>query len=211
MFKDVGWFCKDLTQKAKEIIVFPCNLGGLVGGRGLLLLLVVVEGVGQHGGSWDSCAPNGCCKCPHGSPSNPFANHRSVITVYVYAPQSPHPPLGSRFNCVLIDTGWGENIIGQTSHPITLSDPSKLVLSPHVFGHGVHPYFSAAEFPMNMPDVWDKHWGRLPSVTGTAIILGEWGGLFRATTWNGQERVATRAWQEALMSYIVQREVGFCD
>ena len=34
-------------------------------------------------------------------------------------------------------------------HPIVLSNPQKLVLSPHVYGHGTQGYMSAANFPDN--------------------------------------------------------------
>ena len=69
------------------------------------------------------------------------------------------------------------NIQGHVTHPITLSNPQKLVLSPHIYGHGSHSYFSASNFPSNMPQIWWQHWARIPNETGHAVLVGEWGPL----------------------------------
>jgi len=127
--------------------------------------LVVVEGVGAHGGSWSSCAPNGCW--------------------------------------------WGENLQGHISHPISLSDNTKLVLSPHIYGHGNHPYFRDPNFPDNLPDVWWQHWGRVPNATGHAVLVGEWGGLWDAAEWpQGVMRPSTKVWQQKVTSYLREQGIG---
>ena len=38
-----------------------------------------------------------------------------------------------------------------------------------------------AAFPANMPRVWDELWGYLNEITGTPVVLGEWGGLWPQT------------------------------
>jgi len=126
--------------------------------------LILVNGVGQHGGAYSSCAPHGCW--------------------------------------------WGENIQGQASHPVALQDQSKLVLTPHVYGHGNHPYFFAADFPNNLPPIWTQHWGRIPGTTGHAVVVGEWGGIWAATQRNGHDLRATEPWQRALTAYMSQRGIG---
>ena len=63
-------------------------------------------------------------------------------------------------------------MIGHATTPVSLSRPQKLVLSPHVYGHGGHGYMSAADFPENMPAVWDAHWGFVPVQSGTPLLLG---------------------------------------
>ena len=68
---------------------------------------------------------------------------------------------------------------------------------------------SAANFPHNMPAVWRKHWGRIPSATGVALLLGEWGGIWHSHDWNGNHFKATRKWQLELTAYLVQQGVGF--
>jgi endoglucanase len=65
---------------------------------------------------------------------------------------------------------------GAINYPVALSNPAKLVYSPHVYGHGNHPYMRAADFPHNMPAIWWHHFARVPSATGVPIVLGEWGG-----------------------------------
>ena len=58
-----------------------------------------------------------------------------------------HPPWA------LLICGWGEHVQGALSAPVALPDPSRLVYSAHVYGHGNHPYMRAADFPNNMPAV----------------------------------------------------------
>ena len=78
-------------------------------------------------------------------------------------------------------TRRGENIQGHATHPIVLSDPSKLVLSPHVYGdtNDGRDYGD----PNDGPDIWDAHFGDAAAATGTAVLIGEWGGV-----WDGPEK-----------------------
>lgn len=50
----------------------------------------------------------------------------------------------------------GENLVGAHRHPIKLSDPSRLIYVPHVYGPGVKsmPYMMNDEFPENSDLVW---------------------------------------------------------
>ena len=95
---------------------------------------------------------------------------------------------------------------GQISFPVQLSNPHKLVLSPHVYGHGHHPYTRAWNFPWgNMPSIWEKHWARVPG----AFLMGEWGGVWTATLRNGRWIPATAAWQQVLVDFLVERGIGY--
>ena len=82
------------------------------------------------------------------------------------------------------------------------------MLSPHVYGHGNHPYFSAPDFPNNMPSIWWTHWARIPSLTGHAVLMGEWGGLWEAHEWGGYLRPSTKVWQQTLLDYMREQNVG---
>eukprot|EP00966_Prymnesium_polylepis_P311899 7206879-Prymnesium_polylepis.1 len=62
-------------------------------------------------------------------------------------------------NCCCGGCWWGENVAAQLVNPIVLPIENRLVLSPHVYGHGGHMYMSARNFPNNMPSVWAAHWG----------------------------------------------------
>ena len=78
---------------------------------------------------------------------------------------------------------------------MVLNHQYKLVYSPHVYGPAVYnqPYFSAGNFPNNMPAIWDAHWGFVAGQTGNAVVIGEWGG-----TTSGNNGV----WLNALASYL---------
>lgn len=104
---------------------------------------------------------------------------------------------------------WGENILSQREHPIQLSLPNRLVLSPHVYGHGGQAYMSAADFPANMPEVWSDHWADVSTDTGVPILLGEWGGVWEATTFNRRSFPSTAAWQQQLSAFLRERSIGF--
>lgn len=96
---------------------------------------------------------------------------------------------------------WGENVLGQLSHPIRLAVDERLVLSPHAYGHGDQPYMTADDFPRNMPAVWDALWGRIPELTGVPVLLGEWGGHWNPS-WG---RPGVAVWQKAMGDYLRQK------
>ena len=85
---------------------------------------------------------------------------------------------------------WGENLRPILNAPIELTLPERLVLSPHLYGHGQQDYMGDPDFPNNMPAVWDALWGHLPARTGAPIVVGEFGGLWTATELWGQMRPA---------------------
>ena len=75
-------------------------------------------------------------------------------------------------------TFWGENLVEAGRNPPGIPK-SRLVLSPHVYGPSVsyQQYFSAPNFPNNMPEIWDAHFGYLVDM-GYTIIVGEFGGRY---------------------------------
>ena len=76
---------------------------------------------------------------------------------------------------------WGGNMIGAGEFPIALSNESKLVYAPHVYGpslstrsHAEEPeYFSDADFPQSMRDIWTHHFGFVRGQTGAPLVIGE--------------------------------------
>ncbi|CAK4079380.1 unnamed protein product, partial [Aphanomyces euteiches] len=58
-------------------------------------------------------------------------------------------------------TFWGENLMDVQRAPITLPVADRLVYSAHVYSSDVsnQPYFSASNYPDNMPSIWDLHFG----------------------------------------------------
>ena len=104
---------------------------------------------------------------------------------------------------------WGENVINQIRYPIRLSVPHRLVLSPHAYGHGNQDYMRARNFPDNMPAVWHKYWGQIPSSTGVPIVLGEWGGVWVDSRPFGRFVKSTAAWQLKMRDYLRHNDIGF--
>ena len=90
---------------------------------------------------------------------------------------------------------WGENLVQAASKPIDLP-ASRLVYSPHVYGPSIsqQAYFKTADFPANMPDIWDEHFGFLFATN--AVVPGEFGGRYV-----DQDQV----WQDAFVDYLIEK------
>ncbi|MES2733690.1 MAG: cellulase family glycosylhydrolase [Bacteroidota bacterium] len=72
---------------------------------------------------------------------------------------------------------WGGNLAGAATYPVQLSNPSKLVYSPHEYGPTVYaqPWFTNPAFPSNMPAIWDKFFGFLYNSNKAPLLVGEFG------------------------------------
>lgn len=92
---------------------------------------------------------------------------------------------------------WGGNIESITCHPLDIP-AGKLVLSPHVYGPDVYAqsYFDAADFPANLPAIWDTHFG-FAWGAGYTVIPGEFGGQY------GQGDARDDEWQDAFINYMI--------
>jgi endoglucanase len=91
---------------------------------------------------------------------------------------------------------WGENLSDVGAQPIDLP-ASRLVYSPHVYGPSVfdQPYFGGSDFPGNMPDIWDEHFGFLYDGQH-AVVPGEFGGHY-----TDKDKV----WQDAFVDYLLAK------
>ena len=98
---------------------------------------------------------------------------------------------------------WGENLKTAGTYPVQLSDPSRLIYSPHVFGPAtfMQPYFRAQGFPANMQLIWDEHFLDARRTTGTAIVIGEIGGG------EGVSR-EDQQWQQKAFEFFPSQNVG---
>lgn len=88
---------------------------------------------------------------------------------------------------------WGENLVEAAGGPLdVLKD--RLVFSPHVYGPSVawQGYFGSADFPKNMPAIWDAHFGFLKE-KGYTLVFGEFGGRYV-----GLDKI----WQDAFVDYL---------
>ncbi|GJM63801.1 cellulase family glycosylhydrolase [Persicobacter diffluens] len=72
---------------------------------------------------------------------------------------------------------WGGNLMGVRDFPVQLSNPEKLVYAPHEYGPTVfqQDWFTAPEFPENLPQVWEQHFGYLYSEGISPLFVGEFG------------------------------------
>src|SRR5437588_905633 len=73
---------------------------------------------------------------------------------------------------------WGGNLAGAATTPVRLAVPHRLVYEAHDYGPGVYwqSWFSAPNFPRNLPDVWRRHWAYLEENSVAPVLLGEFGG-----------------------------------
>ncbi|WP_282088502.1 cellulase family glycosylhydrolase [Aquimarina algiphila] len=72
---------------------------------------------------------------------------------------------------------WGGQLMGARKYPIQLSDPSKLMYSAHEYGPEVsqQDWFTAADFPQNMPGIWKDNFHYLYEEGTSPLFLGEFG------------------------------------
>lgn len=99
---------------------------------------------------------------------------------------------------------WGGNLMGVSTHPIKLKNQNKLVYSPHVYGPSVfnQPYFGAPNFPQNMPEIWDKHFGFVEKSAAQTLLLGEVGG-------DMDSKKKDDVWQKAVFEYLAKNDIDF--
>ena len=97
---------------------------------------------------------------------------------------------------------WGGQLQGAALYPVRLSRPDKLVYSPHDYGPSVwrQAWFDSSDFPRNLPQIWDQHWGHLIQ-QGTPLLMGEFSGRSVGDDHEG-------VWQRSLMSYLNERGIG---
>ncbi|WP_298313480.1 cellulase family glycosylhydrolase [uncultured Aquimarina sp.] len=72
---------------------------------------------------------------------------------------------------------WGGQLMGAKQYPVQLSNPSKLVYSAHEYGPEVsqQDWFTASNFPQNMPGLWSDNFHYLYEEGTSPIFLGEFG------------------------------------
>jgi aryl-phospho-beta-D-glucosidase BglC (GH1 family) len=94
---------------------------------------------------------------------------------------------------------WGGNLSAAREFPIKISKPEKLVYSAHEYGPEVHEqdWFTAATFPANLADVWDKHFSFIMKEGLGHILIGEFG-LKERSSFEGK----TGVWFDTLLKTI---------
>jgi len=98
---------------------------------------------------------------------------------------------------------WGGNLEGVKDHPVALNVPHQLVYSVHDYPASLNEqsWFKAANYPQNLPAVWDKYWGYVKKEGIAPVWVGEFGSKL-ATEQDKQ-------WFSSLISYLGTGAGGF--
>ena len=122
---------------------------------------------------------------PHAAPPGATATRRPTGKPPRPGPATPSSPSIPNWLIVVEGiqyydgvSGWGGgNLIGVADDPVTLTDPNKLVYSPHDYPSSVYPqsWFSASNYPDNLPSVWHQQWGYIYQSGTAPILVGEYG------------------------------------
>jgi endoglucanase len=96
---------------------------------------------------------------------------------------------------------WGGNLRGAMTAPVQLSAPDHVIYSPHDYPASLfsQPWFSAPDYPSNLPALWDATWGNLAATA--PVLVGEFG--TKLTT------DVDRKWLKSLTDYIKAKDLSF--
>ncbi|MBC7978117.1 MAG: glycoside hydrolase family 5 protein, partial [Myxococcales bacterium] len=96
---------------------------------------------------------------------------------------------------------WGGNLRGAMTAPIELSAANHVIYSPHEYPASLYaqPWFSAPDYPANLPALWDATWGNLAATA--PVLVGEFGTKL--------ETDVDRVWLDALTRYLGGRGLSF--
>lgn len=94
---------------------------------------------------------------------------------------------------------WGGNLTGVSAHPIELTNPQKLVYSPHEYGPEVYPqpWFEDSSFPSNMESIWNQKFGYIYNKGISHLLVGEFG-IRDVSSFGGKEGT----WFQTFMKYM---------
>ena len=97
---------------------------------------------------------------------------------------------------------WGENFEPLDCKKLAIPT-DRLVLSPHTYGPDTYPqsYMSDANFPNNMPGIWEQRFGHFVQ-QGYSVILGEFGGQLG----RGDKRDIKL--ENALVDYLLKKGIN---
>ena len=102
---------------------------------------------------------------------------------------------------------WGGNLEGARKFPVRLSEPDKLVYSPHDYGPDVYveQWFQVsnpAVLTHTLPAIWEKHWAYLQENGNAPLFVGEFGGGSLGQDTEG-------VWQRTLVNFLKTHNMGY--
>ncbi|MDJ1114509.1 cellulase family glycosylhydrolase [Microbacterium dauci] len=100
-------------------------------------------------------------------------------------------------------TWWGGGLRGAAKKPVTLNVRNRVVYSPHEYPVSVayQPWFSAKNYPANLPGVWERNWGYLVSKNIAPVLVGEFGTKLETTS--------DKRWLSAFVKYLDRKNISF--
>lgn len=100
-------------------------------------------------------------------------------------------------------TWWGSGLADAGKSPVRLSVPGRLVYSVHDYPASIYAqeWFTAPDYPDNLPALWDKHWGYLVKDDIAPVLIGEFGTLYATDS--------DRVWLASLVEYIDKNALSF--
>ncbi|MCS5733661.1 cellulase family glycosylhydrolase [Herbiconiux daphne] len=100
-------------------------------------------------------------------------------------------------------TWWGGGLADVAAAPVALSVADRVVYSPHDYPASIfsQAWFAAADYPANLPGVWDANWGYLVTENIAPVLVGEFGTKLQTAS--------DRAWLGALVDYLAVNALSF--
>jgi aryl-phospho-beta-D-glucosidase BglC (GH1 family) len=91
---------------------------------------------------------------------------------------------------------WGGNLMGVAQYPVVLNVANRVVYSPHDYPASVssQPWFSAANYPNNLPAIWTQFWGYIYRDDIAPVWLGEFGSELQTTS--------DQEWYQQITAYL---------
>lgn len=100
------------------------------------------------------------------------------------------------------NANWGGNLAPIQCTPLDIPQ-NKLVLAPHAYGPDVYmqDYFKTTDFPNNMPDIWEQHFG-FSTHLGYTVIPTEYG-----STYGHHGLELEKVWFDAFIAWLKQKRI----
>jgi len=98
---------------------------------------------------------------------------------------------------------WGGNLKNAGNAPVQLNVANQLVYSIHDYPASVYAqtWFSAPNYPANLPGVWDSYWGYLVKQNIAPVWIGEFGTLLQSQS--------DQQWLSSMAAYITANNLSF--